>query len=133
MRARIAIGLILFGLVAYMTGCATKAQSGAALGAGAGALTGQAIGRNTEGTLIGAGVGAIGGYIIGNEMDKSDARAQQAKDAEQANTFVIKVTNSNGSVSPVTLRRVGDVWVGPRGEQYNTLPTTDQLRPIYGF
>ena len=133
MRTRIAGGLILFGLVAYMAGCETKSQTGAAVGAGAGALTGQAIGRNTEGTLIGAGVGAVGGYIIGNEMDKSDERARQAKDAEQANTCVINVTNSNGSVTPITLRRVGSVWVGPRGEQYSTLPTADQLRTVYGF
>ena len=133
MRTRIASGLMLCGLVAYMAGCETKAQTGAAVGAGAGALTGQAIGRNTEGTLIGTGVGAVGGYIIGNEMDKSEVRAQQAKDAEPANTCIINITNSNGSVTPVTLRRVGGVWVGPRGEQYSTLPTADQLRPIYGF
>ena len=133
MRTRIASGLILFGLVTCMAGCETKAQTGAAMGAGAGALAGQAIGGNTEGTLIGAGAGAVGGYIIGNEMDKSEMRAQQATVAEQANTYVVNITNSNGSISPVTLRRMGNVWVGPRGEQYSTLPTAAQLRPIYGF
>jgi len=43
---------------------------GLILGAGGGALVGQAIGRNTEGTLIGTAVGGMLGYIIGNERDK---------------------------------------------------------------
>ena len=51
-------------------GCQNDAQTGALIGAGVGALAGQAIGGDTEGTLIGAGVGAAGGYIIGNEQDK---------------------------------------------------------------
>ncbi len=40
------------------------------LGAGSGALIGQAIGRNTEATLIGTAVGSMLGYIVGNERDK---------------------------------------------------------------
>ncbi len=133
MRTRIIGGLMVLGLMAYMAGCETKAGTGAAVGAGGGALAGQAIGGDTEGTLIGAGVGAVGGYLIGNEMDKSDARDQQALAVEQANTRIVDVANSNGSTTPVTLRRVGGYWVGPRGEQYSTLPTADQLKPVYGF
>jgi outer membrane lipoprotein SlyB len=53
-----------------ISGCESDAQTGALIGAGIGALAGQAIGGDTEGTLIGAGVGAGGGYIIGNEQDK---------------------------------------------------------------
>jgi outer membrane lipoprotein SlyB len=53
-----------------VAGCESDAQSGALIGAGVGAIAGQAIGGDTEGTLIGAGVGAAGGYIIGNEQDK---------------------------------------------------------------
>ena len=58
--------LILF------TGCATKAENGALIGAGAGALLGQAIGGNTGSTVIGAGVGAIAGAAIGENEDKKD-------------------------------------------------------------
>ncbi len=53
-----------------VAGCESDAQTGALIGAGVGALAGQAIGGDTQGTLIGAGVGAAGGYIIGNEQDK---------------------------------------------------------------
>jgi hypothetical protein len=54
----------------FVAGCESDAQTGALIGAGIGALAGQAIGGDTEGTLIGAGAGAAGGYIIGNEQDK---------------------------------------------------------------
>ena len=54
------------------TDTTTKGTKGAVIGAGAGAIAGQVIGRNTEGILIGLAVGGLLGYIIGNEMDKSD-------------------------------------------------------------
>lgn len=60
-------------LIAF-TGCATKTQSGAAIGAGTGALVGQAIGGNTTATLIGAGVGAVAGGAIGRNEDKKDLK-----------------------------------------------------------
>ena len=60
------VGLITF------TGCATKTQSGAAIGAGTGALLGQVIGGNTGATIIGAGVGAIAGAAIGQNEDNKD-------------------------------------------------------------
>ena len=44
---------------------------GLVLGAGGGALVGQALGRNTESTVIGTAVGSVLGYIIGSEMDNS--------------------------------------------------------------
>ena len=58
----------------------------------------------------------------------------QTNDAYQAaNTVIINVYNSNGSITPVKLTRQGNVFVGPRGEQYFNLPTVDQLAPVYGF
>ncbi len=55
-----------------------KGISGLLLGAGGGALAGQAIGRNTESTLIGTAVGTVFGYIVGNEMDKNPGYTRQA-------------------------------------------------------
>lgn len=51
--------------------------SGLLLGAGGGALAGQAIGRDTESTLIGTAVGTMVGYIVGNEMDKGQGQPFQ--------------------------------------------------------
>ena len=77
--------LRFFGLAAAITAAAVistgcnDAQSGALLGAGVGALAGQAIGGNTSATLIGTGIGAGAGYIIGNESDKEKARQRDAR------------------------------------------------------
>jgi uncharacterized protein YcfJ len=139
---------VIFGLltiaVVISAGCDTAGKSGTLIGAGGGALAGQAIGGNTEGTLIGAGVGAIGGYIIGNEMDKSNAKKQQASaptpapsystPASDSNTVTIWLNNSNGSQTAVKLTRNGDgSYTGPKGERYPTMPTEQQLKQVYGM
>jgi outer membrane protein OmpA-like peptidoglycan-associated protein len=67
--------VLIFGfMVVSVSGCATKAQTGAAVGAGAGAVAGAAIGRiagNTAaGAILGAVVGGAAGAIIGDYMDK---------------------------------------------------------------
>ncbi|MBF0370978.1 MAG: glycine zipper 2TM domain-containing protein [Magnetococcales bacterium] len=58
-----------------LSGCATKAQSGAGIGALGGGLIGGLAGpsKNKEqNALIGAAIGGLIGYGIGNEMDKAD-------------------------------------------------------------
>jgi hypothetical protein len=141
--------VIVMGLgLASVGGCESDAQTGALIGAGAGAGIGQAIGRDTESTLIGAGVGGAAGYMIGNESDKKKTQAemeslrqenirmqQQSMQMQQEmSTVTINVTNSNGSITPVTLRKQGVVYIGPRGETYTTLPTQEQLKQAgYGF
>ncbi|MCT7375401.1 glycine zipper 2TM domain-containing protein [Chelativorans salis] len=53
-----------------LAGCASEQQqragTGALVGAGAGALAGQALGRDTKSTLAGAAGGAILGGVIGS-------------------------------------------------------------------
>ena len=142
MFKKVTLGLLTLAIAistVFVTGCEKKSQSGALIGAGAGALAGQAIGRNTTGTLIGAGAGAIGGLLIGNAMDKSDEKkAKQAAPAASAssdqNTVTVWLTNSNGSQTPVRLTRNADgTYTGPKGEQYPTMPTEAQLKPVYGI
>ena len=76
----------MFLTVSLGAGCATKGQTGAAVGAGTGALIGGLA--NMHGSwgataLLGAGVGAGVGYLIGNEEDKKDAqKRRQVTDAE---------------------------------------------------
>jgi len=114
-------------------GCENDAQTGALVGTGIGALAGQAIGRDTEGTLIGAAVGGGAGYVIGNERDKKKAAGQTGTYSQQADIVTVNVTNSNGSVTPVKLKRQGSSYVGPKGELYDHLPGADELKPVYGF
>ena len=53
---------------------------GGALGAGAGALVGAAVGHPAAGALIGGGMGALGGFAVGNQMQNQEAANQQTQD-----------------------------------------------------
>jgi uncharacterized protein YcfJ len=125
--AAVSLGLMI------VSGCESDAQTGTAIGALAGAGIGQLAGGSTEATLIGAAVGGGTGYMIGNEQDKQKAAADRDKLREEMNTVMVKVTNSNGSIIQVPLKKQGVGYVGPRGEYYDNLPTENQLRPVYGF
>jgi len=82
--------------LAFVGGCESDAQTGAALGALAGAGIGQLAGGDTESTLIGAAVGGGVGYMLGNEGDKKKARAERSYLRQEMNTVVVNVTNRNG-------------------------------------
>ena len=123
---------VSFGLV-FVAGCETCAQTGTAVGALAGAGIGQLAGGDAESTVIGAAVGGAAGYMLGNEADKTQARAERACIQQEMKYVTVNMTNSNGSISQVRLRRQGVGYVGTRGEYYSKLPTEEQLRPVYGF
>jgi len=118
---------------AFVAGCGSGAQTGSVIGALAGAGIGQLAGGDTEATLIGAAIGGGVGYMLGNEGDKKNAQADRDYLRQEMNTVLVRVTNSNGSMIQVPLRRQGVGYVGTAGEYYSTLPTEDQLRPVYGF
>jgi uncharacterized protein YcfJ len=90
-----AAALLALAITACAPGERYNTQSGALLGAGAGALAGQAIGRDTKGTLIGAAVGTLVGAIAGNAYDQ---QAQAARDAYSTNKRIIYHDNQGGSV-----------------------------------
>ncbi len=123
--------------IVFATGCQSDAGRGAGIGglagAGVGAIIGHQSGHTTEGALIGGGVGAGAGYIIGNERDKKKTEAEMDQLRAEMNNVTVTVTNSNGSKSPVVLRKQGVGYVGPRGEYYDHLPTDEELRPLYAF
>jgi hypothetical protein len=121
----------------FTTGCESSGGKGAAIGglggAGLGAIIGHQSGHTAEGALLGGALGAGGGYIIGSERDKKKTQAEINGLQQEMNTTTVNVTNSNGSISTVVLRKQGVGYVGPRGEYYNSLPTPEELKPIYGF
>jgi hypothetical protein len=143
-------GVVLAG--AMMAGCATPQYqqnrstfNDAAIGAALGAVAGGVIGNNShgafgnrEGMVAGAALGALLGGSMGHQTDQMNAQmgavnAQVGAANELASTVVINVQNSNGSYTPVTLRRAGNQYIGPRGEYYSALPTEKQLKVAYGF
>jgi surface antigen len=86
-----AVGILLVGVlsVAGLTGCETKAGTGALIGGAAGAGLGAIVGKQSHGhtaggALIGGAVGALGGALIGNEMDKNDREQARRQEREEA-------------------------------------------------
>jgi hypothetical protein len=95
--------------------CATSegynTQRGAAIGAVGGALAGQAIGRNTGGTLIGAAVGALAGAIAGNAVDQNEAQKRQQQGGAVVMSAPAPDAPPPGRWIEVTGRWVGGKWV----------------------
>jgi len=101
MNKKILLALFL-SLMLLSVSCATpdryNTQRGAAIGAGIGALLGQAIGRDTEGTLLGAGIGTVVGAIAGNAIDQD---YQAARDAARINKRVVYVDDRGRAVEAI--------------------------------
>lgn len=76
--------------VLVLSGCESMSNTdkgvlgGGAIGAGTGAIIGNATGHTGTGALIGAGVGALTGGLIGHTEDKQEKKAQDAVAAAEA-------------------------------------------------
>lgn len=133
----IALKILLFMSISVfmVSGCESEAQNtallGAAVGAGVGALAG-----DTEGALIGAAVGGGAGYMLGGEADRKKEQQQTQRQIDQLReenqTVTMWITNTNGSKTPVALRRSGPNYIGPNGEVYDSLPSEESLKIMYG-
>lgn len=102
-KALVIIMLLTFLAAGY--GCANKAQSGAGLGAMAGATIGALTFKNkVSGAAIGAGVGLLMGYIVGNEWDKHDEQQVQqtleSGKSHQTHSWVNPDTGAQYSATP---------------------------------
>lgn len=117
--------------------CETAEGTGTLGGAATGAAVGGIIGNNMSGgnTAAGMAIGAAVGGLTGNRIGANTDKANYAQaEAARANTQVVSIRNKNGSYQNITLRRVqGNIWAGPRGEQYNGIPSERQLADMYGY
>jgi hypothetical protein len=114
-----------------------------------GAIVGHQSDRTGQGIAIGAGIGALGEFL--NQLDEhpdpprvqagspriqppsppAASRPPAGKNIKE--TFIVQIHNENGSVTPVEIRKEGDKYIGPTGEQYDKLPTEEELKPSYGL
>ncbi len=75
--------ILTLASVVTLVSCATgpNAQTGSVIGAlagaGIGGIIGAQSGRGLEGAAIGAGLGALGGNAVGNAKDQDNSRHQQ--------------------------------------------------------
>lgn len=58
---------------------------------------------------------------------------------QKINFVTINIKNSDGSITPVTIKRVTkchwtlEEWMGPKGDLYSEIPTSKQLQLIHGY
>jgi len=122
-------------------GCVTtEADKSAAIGTGIGAGLGAILGHNLgDGSgsdrALGAAAGALAGGVLGHQKGRQQEIQSQMNQMQQRQFITtIWVENSNGSKTPVQLRQTdGGQYIGPRGEYYDTMPTQEQLKKIYGM
>jgi outer membrane protein OmpA-like peptidoglycan-associated protein len=100
----IKLGIGLAGVACFAVACATKTQTGAAIGAGSGAAVGAGVGAlagGGKGAVIGGAVGAAAGAttgaLIGRYMDKQEAelkKLQTAKVERQGDELIVKFNSA---------------------------------------
>ncbi len=79
-RLRLVLAAVL--PIVLACGCSTMSNTekglgaGGLIGAGTGALIGNATGHTGAGALIGAGVGAVSGALVGNAIDESEKKTE---------------------------------------------------------
>ena len=115
-----------------------RKQQPTVVAVGTGTVAGTSAGKvekDNDATLAlaGAAVGAGTVYAVVNEQDKKKTQAEINSIREEMDVVTVNVTNSNGSISQVRLQKQGVGYVGPKGEFYDHLPTSEELKPIYGF
>lgn len=154
-KTQLYLSLIAIALI-FSTGCGEGMKykpiyNSAIFGGIVGAIVGHQSDKIGQGIAIGAGIGAFGEFL--NQLDdlpdpprqraqQTQARTQtQAADATPRpsarenirETFIVQIHNDNGSITPVEIRKEGDKYIGPTGEQYDKLPTEEELKPTYGL
>ena len=137
---KIAVALMLAGVMVGLSGCATQEETrdtaiGSGLGAGLGAILGNNFGGSGNDRAMGAAAGALLGGMLGHTMGTQSEMQNKMNAMQQNQTMeTVWITNSNGSKTPVLLRKAeGGQYIGPRGEYYTTMPSEDQLRRVYGM
>ncbi|MBS1988634.1 glycine zipper 2TM domain-containing protein [Candidatus Dependentiae bacterium] len=85
-------------LGSLVSGCGKHEGSAGAVGAGAGALIGNAVaGRNDKGTgtLVGALIGNVFGREVGRAADKEEEQEQRARNAQRAKRMFAELQAEN--------------------------------------
>jgi len=139
------VTLLIVSLVLGICGCCSENQRdckndlkltpiyAAAIGGG---IIGGIVGHQSDETKEGVAVGAVllGVGQLLSQIDKMTHEEKEHEDDDECyEPVVIEIHNSNGSITPVKLKKDGSVYVGPKGERYEELPTEEQLKPIYGL
>ena len=99
-----------------------------------GALVGAIIGHQSneggEVAMLGAAIAATGCLL--QQLDEAnEEKGKEEKCKEEK--IAVEVTNRNGWITPVVLKKKSGIYFGPNGTQFDKLPTEEQLRITYGL
>ncbi|MDX8335155.1 MULTISPECIES: glycine zipper domain-containing protein [Cetobacterium] len=73
MKKYLLLSIVSLVLLSGCSNVGSNTIGSTTVGAGAGALLGQAIGGDSKATLLGAGIGALGGALVGSVQDQTQA------------------------------------------------------------
>ncbi|MGD8500400.1 MAG: hypothetical protein PVJ86_07115 [Phycisphaerales bacterium] len=100
-----------------------------------GALIGGIVGHQSEepgeGAAIGAAIFGVGELL--KQSDRHHKEKEHKHKDECVEEVVVEIRNSNGSITSVELKKEGSIYIGPKGERYEQVPTEEQLKPLYGL
>jgi hypothetical protein len=136
---RTSLIIALIASLLFLSGCgegmrASSIYSASLCGALVGAIVGHQSEEEGEGAAVGAVIFGVGELL--NQLDNLDNKDKQDRDNDddgRTEIYVIQVHNSNGSITPIEIEKKGNTFIGPKGEHYESLPTEEQLKPVYGF
>ncbi|MFH1717410.1 MAG: hypothetical protein ABIF19_08680 [Planctomycetota bacterium] len=142
-KKSVAVILILSLMLGLCGGCnegngsmkLSPIYSSALMGALVGGIVGYQSDEPGEGAAVGAAIFGVGALF--SEMDQANKDNGQwtstKENPECPERVIVDIHNDNGSITPVTLKKKGDNYIGPKGERYEELPTEEQLKPVYGL
>ncbi len=93
----------------------------AVIGGVVGAVVGHQYDDDCKGAAIGAAIGGIGVYL------------EQYDELASADEVIVEVAGTNGSITPVVLKKHNGLYICRNGERYNQLPPQEELRRVYGL
>jgi hypothetical protein len=67
-----------------------------------------------------------------NRETVEPVQPQTSPGVHNAGSVTVTIDNSNGTSTKIMLVRKGNGYVGPEGEYYDSMPTTKQLKAVYG-
>jgi hypothetical protein len=133
------IALTILFVIIFSSGCNEDLKlhpifDEAIKGAIIGGIVGYQSHEEGEGAAIGATLGAVGELLRQIDEDNDGEKKEPKHDHNEKikEIYIIEVHNSNGSITPVELTKVDNIYFGPKGEQYEKLPTEEDLK-AYGF
>lgn len=133
------IALVIACIVIFNSGCNEDLKlhpifDEAIKGAIIGGIIGYQSHEEGEGAAIGATLFGVGELLcqIDEYNDREEKEAKSGHNDKIKEIYIVQVHNSNGSITPVELTKEGNIYIGPKGEQYEKLPTEEDLKS-YGF